>query len=156
MVVNLPKWQKLQKQLKAQKEGSSSKSMKRMMRKMGKQGMNMNEIENVEKVVIYTIDNKIVINNPENVTKMLLQQGEVYQILGNGVEQTLEGEEIEKDTESISEETIEVEEVQEYKPPSSDIQLVSQQAGVTLEEAENALIESKGNLAKAIIILKQK
>ncbi|MFX0132657.1 MAG: nascent polypeptide-associated complex protein [Candidatus Hodarchaeota archaeon] len=152
----MPKWQKLQKQLKAQKEGSSSKSMKRMMKKMGKQGMNMNEIENVEKVVIYTIDNKIVIDNPENVTKMLLQQGEVYQIVGNGVEQTLEGREIEKETDSISEEPIEVEEVQGYKPPSGDIQLVAQQAGVTLEEAEDALIESKGNLAKAIIILKQK
>ncbi|MFX1452946.1 MAG: NAC domain-containing protein, partial [Promethearchaeota archaeon] len=139
-MIKIPKWQKLQKQLKAQKEGTGSKSMKRMMRKMGKQGMNMNEIENVQKVVIYTTDNKIIINNPENVTKMLLQQGEVYQVLGTGVEQTLEGDEVQTETESISEEIPEfeeipeVEEIQDYKPPSGDIQLVSQQAGVTLEE----------------------
>ena len=155
-MIKIPKWQKLQKQLKAQKEGTGSKSMKRMMRKMGKQGMNMDEIENVQKVVIYTTNNKIIINNPENVTKMLLQQGEVYQVLGTGVEQTLEGDEVQTETESISEEIPEVEEIQEYKPPSGDIQLVSQQAGVTLEEAENALVESKGNLAKAIMLLKQK
>lgn len=152
----MPKWQKLQKQLKAQKEGSSSKSMKKMMRKMGKQGMNMDEIKDVEKVVIYTNDNKIVINNPENVTKMLLQQGEVYQVVGTGVEQTLEGEEIEKVEEEITEEQTEIEEIPEYKPPLEDIELVSKQAGVTPEKAENALIESKGNLAKAIILLKQK
>ncbi|MFX1451192.1 MAG: Nascent polypeptide-associated complex protein, partial [Promethearchaeota archaeon] len=60
------------------------------------------------------------------------------------------------ETEPISEDVSEAEEIQEYKPPSGDIQLVSQQAGVSLEEAENALIESKGNLAKAIMLLKQK
>ncbi|MHA1377236.1 MAG: NAC domain-containing protein [Candidatus Helarchaeota archaeon] len=146
----------MQKQLKAQKEGSSSKSMKKMMRRMGKQGMNMEEIENVQKVVIFTADDKIIINSPESVHKMMLPQGEVYQILGASSKEALSTEEMNAiETEEI-EEPIQEEKTSEFKPPMADIQLVAQQAGVTPGEAENALIQTNGNLARAIILLRQK
>ncbi|MHA1301576.1 MAG: nascent polypeptide-associated complex protein [Candidatus Helarchaeota archaeon] len=152
----MPKWQKLQKQLKAQKEGSSSKSMKRMMRKMGKQGMNVEEIANVQKVVIYTSDDKIVINQPESVTKMLLPQGEVFQILGASAKEELDADEIKEIGAEETKEPITIEANSEFKPPMADIQMVAQQAGVTPDEAESALVQTKGNLAKAIILLRQK
>lgn len=153
----MPKWQQLKKQLQTQKEGTQPQSMKRMMRRMTKQGnLNMNEIENVEKVIIYTYDKKIIINEPENVTKMLLPQGEVFQIVGQGLEEDLETEEKETVIKEDIEETSQAEEITGFIPPIGDIQLVSQQAGVTPEEAESALRETKGNLAKAIMMLRQR
>lgn len=152
----MPKWQKLQKQLKAQKEGTGSKSMKKMMRKMGKQGMNMDEIADVQKVVIYTAEDKIVIEAPESVHKMILPQGEVYQILGASTKEDLSAEEMETIQTEEVEEQIQKEEVLDFKPTMGDVQLVAQQAGVTPDEAESALIQTKGNLAKAIILLRQK
>ena len=155
-MIEIPKWQKLQKQLKAQKEsGGGSKSMKRVMRKMGKQGMNMEEIQDVQKVVIYTLEDKIIIDKPESVSKMLLPQGEVYQIMGSGAAADLTAEDIAEVSEEQTEEVQEVE-TEDFKPTMADIQLVAQQSGVSPEEAENALIQTRGNLAKAIILLRQK
>ncbi len=145
----MTKWHKIKKmqdQKKAQ-DGYSPKQLKKMMKRggMGGDNLNLNELENVNKVVIYTDSEKIVIDSPQSVTQMFLPQGEVFQIMGESKKVDLGDDETEI-IETSSEPKIEV--------SISDIQMISQQTGATPEEAEKALIENKGNIAKAILSLK--
>ena len=142
--MKMTKWHKIKKMQDKQKASSggqySNKQLKRMMKKGGMPGdMNFNELENVNKVVIYTDSEEIVIENPQNVTQMFLPQGEVFQIMGTS------------NKTSLGEITAEEPEIQ---VSVADIQMVVQQTGVTTEEAERALKESNGNIAKAILALK--
>ena len=145
----MTKWHKLKKmqdQKKAQ-DGYNPKQLKKMMKKggMGGDNLNFNELENVNKVVIYTDTEKIVLNNPQNVTQMFLPQGEVFQIMGASSKVPL-GEDESQVIETPPEPRTEVSVL--------DIQMVAQQTGATPEDAEKALMESNGNIAKAIMLLK--
>lgn len=85
-----------------------------------------------EKVIIVMSDKELIIEEPK--VMVLEVQGErVYQITGQEVEVTKE-----KATEEFSEE---------------DINLVAEQAGVSVEEARKALQEVGGDLAQAILLL---
>ncbi len=142
----MAKWHKIKK---AQKRAgkSSPKDMKRMMKKLSKQGqMDFNELENVEEVIIKLPEKEIVIPGPQ-VTKIAIPgQGEVYQVIGSGTERA-------KTIESAETEIIEAPE--EVEISAEDAQLVAQQAGVSLEEGMAALKQTNGDLAKAILLLKQ-
>jgi len=145
----MTKWHKIKKaqaQKKAQ-DGYNPKQLKKMMKKggMGGDNLNFNELENVNKVVIYTDTEKFVLDNPQNVTQMFLPQGEVFQIMGASNKVPLGEDEI-----------IVTEKPPEVTPEISmvDIQMVAQQTGATPEDAEKALTESNGNIAKAIMLLK--
>jgi nascent polypeptide-associated complex subunit alpha len=104
----------------------------RMMQKMG---MQVNELEGAKEVIIITDEKRIIIEEP-NVATVTLQGQQIYQITGG----TQREEPLVK-PETVSEE---------------DAQLVSQQAGVTLDEARTALKAAEGDLAKAIVELKKK
>ncbi|NVM28418.1 MAG: Nascent polypeptide-associated complex protein [Candidatus Helarchaeota archaeon] len=126
---------------------SSPKDMKKMMRKMQKQGqMDFNEIQNVEEVIIRTAEKDIVIEGAQVTKLMVPGQGEMYQVIGDGVDRA-------KSAESAVAEEGQVEEEGAISP--EDAQLVAGQAGVSLEEAEAALRQTGGDLAKAILLLKQ-
>lgn len=126
---------------------SSPKDMKKMMRKMQKQGqMDFNEIQNVEEVIIRTAEKDIVIEGAQVTKLMVPGQGEMYQVIGDGVDRA-------KSAESAVAEEGQVEEEVAISP--EDAQLVAGQAGVSLEEAEAALRQTGGDLAKAILLLKQ-
>jgi nascent polypeptide-associated complex subunit alpha len=105
------------------------------MRMMQKMGMQVNEIDGAKEVVIITDSKRIIIEGP-NVATVTVQGQQVYQITGG----TLREEPLVK-PETISEE---------------DAQLVSAQAGVSLDEAKTALKAAEGDLAKAIVELKKK
>ena len=146
----MTKWHKLKKAQQAKKKGQdgySPKQLKKMMKRggMGGDGLDFNEIENVQKVVIYTDTEKLVLDNPENVTQMFLPQGEVFQIMGASTKVPLGDDE-----------AVVIEKPPEPKVEISmaDIQMVAQQTGSTPEDAEKALIENEGNIAKAIMSLK--
>jgi len=103
----------------------------RMMQKMG---MKVDEIANVTQVIIKTESKDIVIEAP-SVTLVTIQGQAMYQIAGGRVSEdtpqtapTATGEE--------------------------DAQLVAQQTGRSLVDAKKALLEAGGDLAKAILILK--
>lgn len=99
----------------------------RQMEKIMKQmGMKQEPIE-AEEVIIKSKDKNIIIKNP-NVQKINMMGQESFQISG----------EIEEST--ISEE---------------DIKTVAEQANVSEEQAKEALEKTKGNLAEAILILKE-
>lgn len=103
---------------------------KRMMRRMG---MNMNAMADVEEVVIRTTSKELTIEEPE-VAILELQGQKIFQITGG------------KMTEKVMERT-------SKRIPEEDVRLVADQTGKSVEEARQALEESEGDLAKAILLL---
>ena len=101
------------------------KLMKQAMKKMG---IKQEEVDAV-RVDIICSDKKIVINNP-SVAKVNMMGSENFQISGDVSEEKLE---------SIS---------------SEDVETVVSQAGCSADEAKKALEESSGDIAAAIISLK--
>ncbi len=101
--------------------------MKRMMKKMG---LDSNEID-AEEVIIKTADKKLVFDQPQ-VMQMNLQGQNMYQVVGEPREEAPEGEVL---------------------IPDEDIEMVADRAGVSKEEAKEALEECDGEPAEAIIKL---
>ena len=120
------------KALKAARGVPSGRDAMRMMQKMG---MKVDEVPAVSQVIIKTAGKDIVIEEP-NVTMVTVQGQAMYQIAGGRV------------SESSSETPIQT------APLESDVQLVAQQTGKSLEEARKALGEAGGDLAQAILTLK--
>jgi len=106
--------------------GVNPKQMKAAMRKMG---MTMNEIENVEKVVVYTSDGNYVFENAQ-VVGVTMQGQTSYQLTGD-----MHKEE------------------KELVIPDSDVELVASQTSVSADAARAALVETKGDIAEAILKL---
>ncbi len=100
----------------------------RMMQRMG---MQVQQLDDVTKVIMETPTKRIVIDNPE-VATVTVQGQTVYQVGGGTMREEGVG------------------------GGSDDVKLVASQAGVSSEEATKALRQSGGDLAQAIILLKQK
>ncbi len=102
------------------------KQMEKMAKKMG---MKMDEIE-AEQVIIKTPDKDLVINNP-SVSKVNMMGQETFQISGEVTEKS-------------------------HKPyTENDVTMVMEQADCTREFAEAALEDTKGDIAEAILKLKE-
>ncbi|MBP2132449.1 nascent polypeptide-associated complex subunit alpha [Methanomicrobium sp. W14] len=108
--------------------GVNPKQMKQMMKKLG---MKMEELEDVERVVVYTKKGNYVFEGAEVVTTTM-QGATTYQIQGTP-------------------EFVEA----EPEIPDDDVKMVSEQANVSDEEALNALKETKGDIAEAILKLSE-
>lgn len=119
--------------------GISPRQMKRMMKQMG---ITMDEVE-AEQVIIIQKNKKIVIENPQ-VSRVVAMGQKTYQIIGEEREEPLDLE-AGKPSAKTGEELVITDE---------DIQLVASQTGVTKEEAEKALRKTGGDIAEAIILLK--
>jgi nascent polypeptide-associated complex subunit alpha len=107
-------------------KGINPRQLEKQMKSMG---INMYEIEGVKQVVIKTQDKEIVFNDAQ-VTVIDARGQKMYQLAGTPEERPLEAE-----------------------IPEADVALVSQQAGVPKEVAKQALKDSKGDLAEAILKL---
>jgi nascent polypeptide-associated complex subunit alpha len=108
-----------------------NREMRRMMDKMG---LDMTEIPNVQEVIIKTDKKEIIIAKP-SVTEMKAKDNSIFQVIADSYEE----KELENPIFS-----------------DQDIELVCQQAGVDKEQAINALNESEGDLARAILLLTSK
>ena len=112
--------------------GMNPKQMQKMLKRMG---IKVDEIE-AQRVVIEGADKDIVIENPQvMLTKMPNQ--EMFQISGDVTE-------VDKDEAVGTEPEI----------TDEDIAMVAEQAGVGNEQAEEALLETRGDIAEAILKLK--
>jgi nascent polypeptide-associated complex subunit alpha len=120
---------------KAVKGAPQGRDAKRMMEKMG---MKLDEIQGVTEVLIRTPTREIVIEEPV-VTSIVAQGQKMYQVTGGS-----------------SHERIPSTQPAPPELPDSDVKLVAEQTGKTLDEAKAALKESGGDLAEAILKLKQK
>ncbi len=111
----------------------SPRALRRMMKQMG---MNMVPVEGVEEVVLKLPGKHIIIEEPEVVAIEMGGQ-RVYQVIAG----------------RVREEAVAPGEEEKPVIPEEDVQLVAQQAGVSLEEARAALEQTGGDLAKAILLL---
>jgi len=102
-----------------------------MRRMMDKMGLDMEEIPNVQEVIIKTDKKEIIIPKP-SVTEMKSKENSIFQVIA----------------ESFEEKELEVPIFSE-----DDIILVCQQANCNEEQARDALAESKGDIAQAILKL---
>ena len=101
--------------------------------------MGLKEIEDVQEVIIRTLEKELVIKEPQ-VTVMTQGGQKLWQVVGASAEERpLSGEVVEEAVAVI---------------PEEDVHLVSQQAGVDAETARAALADAGGDLAKAILALK--
>lgn len=108
------------------------RQMKQMEKQMKKMGMQMKDLEGVKEVIIRFEDKELIIANPE-VSLMNVMGQETYQVNGAAEERAIEEE--------------------DPVIPQEDIEMVANQANVSMADAEEALIESKGDLAEAILNL---
>lgn len=109
-----------------------SRRARRMMKQMG---FKMDELGDIERVVLHGAGREIVIDGPA-VTVIDVKGQKMYQVTGGRV------------TERTTEKEVSI--------PEEDVQLVSQQAGVSPQRAREALREAEGDLAQAIMSLKAK
>lgn len=114
--------------------GISPRELKRALKRMG---IDVSELNDVEKVVIVTKDKEITINQAQVMVFSLSGQ-KIFQITGKDIEEKKR-----------------VEEREEIEISEEDIKFVAEQAGVSFEEAREALVKAKGDLAEAILLLKQ-
>lgn len=112
--------------------GANPRQMKQIMKKMG---ITTEEIDDVEKVIIRTADRDYVITDAQ-VTVMTVQGQKTYQIVGEtSIEEKGEGD------------------APEEPFTDEDVEIVMGQAQVSEEEAKEALRETNGQPAEAIILL---
>jgi len=112
-----------------------SRRARRMMKQLG---MNVEEFPDVKRVILQGSGREIIVEDPV-VTMIDVKGQKVFQVTGGLVnERSVAGEAA-------------VPEI-----PEEDVQLVAQQAGVSTERARTVLRESKGDLAKAILLLSTK
>ncbi|MFW9864852.1 MAG: nascent polypeptide-associated complex protein [Candidatus Thorarchaeota archaeon] len=126
---------------------------RQMRRRMQQQGIDMDQID-ATRVIIEGVEKTLVIEQPEVVLMKHAGQ-EIYQIIGQAEEVSPENltvvpEGTAEDLEEISE--------SEVKPTitQNDIMLVAAQANVDAKEAESVLKECNGDIAKAILFLKNR
>ena len=145
---NKPKRPQAVKKREGQQFGS-----RQMRRKMQQQGVDMDQVD-ATRVIIEGPEKTLVITQPEVV--LMKQAGqEIYQVIGTAEEFSPEEIAI-GETEKI--EDLEPLDESETKPTitENDIMLVAAQANVEREEAEATLIDCNGDIAKAILLLKNR
>ncbi len=120
-------------------------------RRMQQQGIEMDQI-NATRVIIESLEKTLVIDQPEVVLMKQMGQ-EIYQVIGEAEEYSVGEVRIGEEGE-----VAEVIEESEAKPviTENDIMLVAAQANVDKKEANAALIDCEGDIAKAILFLKNK
>jgi nascent polypeptide-associated complex subunit alpha len=102
-----------------------------MRRMLDKMGLDMKTMDNVEEVIIKTETKELYLIKPQ-VIEMKGKDSTIFQIVASDIEEKQR-------------------EVPAFK--EEDIILVMQQANVSREKAIQALIESKGDMAQAILSL---
>ncbi len=125
--------------------GLSPKQMARMMKKMG---IEQKEIDGVKEVIIRFADKEWIISNVS--LTMIKQAGsESFQVTGTRSEKGLTGIVESKD------EAVQVTKVEKkVEVPMEDAALVASQTGVDIQVAKQALEETGGDLAAAILKLR--
>ena len=117
------------------RKGMSPRDTKRLMKRMG---LSMDAMRDVQQVVFKTSVKEIIVEEPE-VAMLNLKGQKVFQVTGG----------------KITERALAAEE-KKLAVPEEDIRLVADQTGKSVEEARQALEESGGDLAKAILLLQTK
>ena len=100
-----------------------------MMKQMG---LKMDELSDIDTVILQGPNREIIIEGAA-VTSINMQGQKMYQVAGGNIS--------------------EVKKEAKVDIPEEDIQLVAQQANVSVERAKAALEDAEGDLARAILML---
>lgn len=107
-------------------------SIRELKRTLQRFGVNVEELSGVEKVEILMKDKKIVVDKPQ-ILYMKLQNQHVYYIFTSTI----------------------IEEAEKHLFSDEDVEFVVSQTGVAREKAVEALKKSRGDIAEAIILIKE-
>ena len=118
---------------------------KQMAKLMQQMGVRTEEIDAERVVIEKTGGGKLVIENP-SVTLIDAKGQKSFQIAGEVREENAESKENEE----------ELKEKEAEREDEKDVDVVARQAGVSNAEAQEALIESAGDIAEAILALEEK
>ncbi|MFW9965935.1 MAG: nascent polypeptide-associated complex protein [Candidatus Thorarchaeota archaeon] len=122
--------------------GMSPRAIARMMKQMG---IEQQDVTGVKEVIFRFADKEWVVNDPQ--VSLVKQAGsESFQVSGTKMERDL--------TTDDSGESLVPEPVKEIEIPMEDAALVAAQTGVDIEIAKEALRETQGDLAAAILKLR--
>ena len=135
------------------REGQQQFGSRQMRRKMQSQGIDMDQIE-ATRVIIEGPERTLVIEQPEVI--LMKQAGqEIYQVVGAADEYAADEFNVE---EIKSFEGLDDEDESEVKPTitENDVMLVASQGNVDPEEAKAILMECNGDIAKAILLIKNR
>ena len=135
------------------REGQQQFGSRQMRRKMQSQGIDMDQIE-ATRVIIEGPEKTLVIEQPEVI--LMKQAGqEIYQVVGTADEYAADEYSVEE-----REDVEEIEQVKEFevKPTitENDVMLVASQGNVDPGEARAVLTECNGDIAKAILLIKNR
>ena len=135
------------------REGQQQFGSRQMRRKMQSQGIDMDQVD-ATRVIIEGPEKTLVIEQPEVI--LMKQAGqEIYQVVGAADEYAADEYNVEG---SKDNEEIEQLDESEIKPTitENDIMLVASQGNVDPEEAKAVLMECNGDIAKAILFIKNR
>ena len=107
--------------------GMNPRQMQQMMQKMGMQQVDVP----AEQVIVRLKDKDLIFDKPQ-LARVTVMGQQTYQLSG-----------------PMREEKRSV----EYSPAGEDIATVAEQAGVTIDQAQKALLKSNGDIAEAILSL---
>lgn len=107
--------------------GMNPKNMQKIMKQMG---IKSEEIPAIK--VVFELENKKIVINEPQVTAMTVQGQKTFTVMGEAIEENKEKE-----------------------IPESDIEMVVNATGKTIEEAKKTLKETNGDIAEAIEKLKE-
>lgn len=111
----------------------SPREMRRLMKRMG---LNLEELSGVSRVIVEFDDGKKLVAESPIAYLIRGKDQTMLQVIGSF-------EEMREEKESI--ESVEINE--------EDVQLVAAQTGVSLEEAKQALTQTNGDIAQAIMLI---
>ena len=135
------------------REGQQQFGSRQMRRKMQSQGIDMDQID-ATRVIIEGPEKTLVIEQPEVI--LMKQAGqEIYQVVGAADEYAADEFSVEEG--EVIEELEQMEDP-EVKPTitENDVMLVASQGNVDPEEAKAVLMECNGDIAKAILLIKNR
>jgi nascent polypeptide-associated complex subunit alpha len=159
-VVKLPKEMQKKEKSKPRRPSAVKKregqqlGSRQMRRRMQQQGIDMDQVD-ATRVIIESTDKTLVIEEPEVILMKQMGQ-EIYQVIGEAKEYSQSEIEVSEREEFAEEEgPLDTSEVKP-KITENDIMLVASQTNVTQKEAEAILEECDGDIAKAILMLKNR
>ncbi|MGC8543288.1 MAG: nascent polypeptide-associated complex protein [Vulcanisaeta sp.] len=137
--------------------GLSPREVRRLLKRFGIQDLNLEEINNVVKVIIYLGDGSTIEINKPTVARMRVQGLSIYQVQASDsdVKVVRPQPTVPQPRQSLiiqqPQQLMTVKTPQQYEPSEDDIKLVMDETGCTREEAIKALKETNGDIAEAII-----
>jgi nascent polypeptide-associated complex subunit alpha len=145
--------------------GFNPRDVKRMLRRLGITDLNLEEINNVTKVIIHLGDGSTIEINKPIVAKMKMQGLSIYQVQASDSDVKVVKPQptiqprtsilIQPPQQSQASQTVQ-QAPSAYEPSEDDIKLVMEETGCSREDAVKALRETNGDIAEAILRIQRK